>query len=122
MLVENDEFVMDKLAQQEKNYYEQRYNIGKYEEHPFCIVVPTYNNVNKDRYLKNIKSIVMQDYKNFHIVAIDDASTDNTGALIKRYLGNQKYVTADRYKVLTNAFQLKAMPNLRNAALNHCKP
>ena len=64
----------------------------------------------------------MQDYKNFHIVVIDDASTDNTGTLIKTYLINQKYVSADRYQVLTNSFQMKAMPNLRNAALHHCRP
>lgn len=32
----------------------------------------------------------MQDYKNYHIVVIDDASNDNTGGLIKAYLDNQK--------------------------------
>lgn len=64
---------------------------------PFCIVVPTFNNAIKERYLNNIKSIVMQDYSNFHVVVIDDASTDGTGALIKAYLDSQKKITTDRY-------------------------
>ena len=80
------------------------------------------NVVSYEKIVKNIKSIVIQDYKNFHIVVIDDASTDNTGTLIKTYLTNQKYVSADRYQVLTNSFQMKAMPNLRNTALHHCRP
>jgi cellulose synthase/poly-beta-1,6-N-acetylglucosamine synthase-like glycosyltransferase len=75
--------VLDRIAMEEKDYYESRYSISKYEEKPFCIVVPTYNNAANNRYFNNIKSIVMQDYTNFHIVVIDDASTDNTGGLIK---------------------------------------
>ena len=34
------------LADEERRYYEDKYNISKYDELPFCIVVPTYNNEN----------------------------------------------------------------------------
>jgi glycosyltransferase involved in cell wall biosynthesis len=76
--------------------------VSKYQELPFCVVVPTFNNAAKDRYLRNIKSIVMQDYANFHIVVIDDHSEDDTGSLIRKYLEGQKLVAPDRYRVLRN--------------------
>lgn len=65
--------------------------MGKYEELPFCIVVPTFNNIAGDRYKKNIQSIIMQNYTNFHIVIIDDASTDATGISIKNHLLLSKF-------------------------------
>jgi glycosyltransferase involved in cell wall biosynthesis len=40
--------------------------------------VPSYNNVAMDRYIQNINSILQQDYSNYHIVFIDDASDDET--------------------------------------------
>lgn len=42
-------------------------------------MVPTYNNAKNGRFLNNIRSIVMQNYTNYHLVVIDDASTDDTG-------------------------------------------
>lgn len=53
--------------------------MSKYEELPFCIVIPSYNNVKDKRHIKNIRSVLMQEYTNYHIVFIDDASTDKTG-------------------------------------------
>jgi hypothetical protein len=37
-------------------------------------------------------------------------------------LQSQRKVAADRYQIFTNTVQLKAMPNLRTAAKQHCKP
>jgi glycosyltransferase involved in cell wall biosynthesis len=86
------------------------------------VVIPTYNNVKNNRYLDNIKSVVMQNYTNYHIVVIDDASTDRTGELILEYLKGQKKVGEDRFEVIRNAEQMRAMHNLRFAAKNYCKP
>ena len=62
------------LALQEKAYYEEKYQISKYEELPFCIVVPSYKNVANSRYVHNMNSIIQQDYQNYRIIFIDDAS------------------------------------------------
>ena len=45
-------------------------------------MVPTYNNVAELRYISNLNSIFQQNYKNYHIVLIDDASIDGTGSKI----------------------------------------
>ena len=47
------------------------------------VIVPAYN---AEKYLpKSIESIINQVYKNIEIIIIDDASTDNTKAIIKAY-------------------------------------
>jgi glycosyltransferase involved in cell wall biosynthesis len=48
------------------------------------VIVPSYNN--SRWYKKNLDAIFMQNYKNYHIIYIDDASTDNTGALVEQYV------------------------------------
>lgn len=58
----------------------------------------------------------MQEYGNYHIVIIDDASTDKTGELIADFLNQQNKIPRDRYQVITNSEQKLAMVNLRRAA------
>src|SRR5258708_35420663 len=49
---------------------------GHLPEKPFVIVVPSYNN---GRYCEqNLLSILGQEYDNFRVIYIDDASTDDT--------------------------------------------
>ena len=38
----------------------------------------SFNNIEGDRYKYAIDTVFMQNYTNFHIVFIDDASTDQT--------------------------------------------
>ena len=49
-----------------------------YAELPFCIVIPSFNNNANNRIINNINSILQQQYSNYHIVFIDDASDDGT--------------------------------------------
>jgi glycosyltransferase involved in cell wall biosynthesis len=48
------------------------------------VVVPSYNNA--DWYENNLSSIFMQDYTNYYIIYIDDCSTDDTYALVQKYI------------------------------------
>ena len=65
----------------------------------------------------------MQEYKNYHIVFIDDASTDGTGEQIKKFLlTNQAKIPSERFTVVKNEERKMAMPNLRMAAKQYCKP
>ena len=72
----------------EETYYEQFYELSKYIKRQlrFCIVVPSYKNVKSNLYLRNLDSIFMQDYDNYHVVYIDDASPDQTGEYVKQYI------------------------------------
>ena len=53
------------------------------QELPFCIVVPSYKNVRDDRYKLNMYSIFRQEYDNYHVVYMDDASPDGTGDKVR---------------------------------------
>lgn len=91
------------------------------------MVVPTFNNEEKARYKLNIDSIVQQNYTNYHVVVIDDASTDRTGPLLDEHVAQVKEEWAKRGKhirieVYHNSVQNRAMPNIRKAALEYCKP
>lgn len=60
--------------------YNKKYGIGQYQsidqQVRFCLTVLSHNNIQNNRYLKAIESIVHQKYSNYHIVFIDDASSD----------------------------------------------
>jgi hypothetical protein len=60
--------------------YNKKYGIGQYQsidqQVRFCLTVLSHNNIQNNRYLKAIESIVHQKYNNYHIVFIDDASSD----------------------------------------------
>jgi glycosyltransferase involved in cell wall biosynthesis len=61
------------------------------------VVIPSYNN--KDWYINNLSSIFMQEYENYHVIYIDDASDDGTADLVEQYIqeaGQQQRVTLIR--------------------------
>jgi glycosyltransferase involved in cell wall biosynthesis len=67
-----------------KSQYERLnslYHIDKYfnKQLRFCIVVNTYNTGKNGLYLRNLDSILHQNYTNYHVVYTDDASTDQNG-------------------------------------------
>ncbi len=58
-------------------------DIKNYEE-LVSIIVPTYNGENRiDKVIKNIKN---QTYKNIELIIVNDASTDNTKEILKKYV------------------------------------
>lgn len=69
-----------------------------------------------------MQSIVMQQYSNYHIVVIDDMSTDGTGQLIDTYLATQNKISQSNYLVIHNKVQMFALANIRTAAEKFCKP
>lgn len=42
----------------------------------------------ENRYKKNIDSILKQQYKNYRVIIIDDASSDNTSEAIENHIKN----------------------------------
>lgn len=70
------------IYEEERQQFKNSYKIFDFDEKPICIVVPTFNNVKDYRYRKNIESILQQQYTNYKVVIIDDASQDNTATHI----------------------------------------
>lgn len=53
---------------------------------------------------------------------IDDASADNTGGLLLRYLRNNSVYLSGRIKIQRNLERRKTMVNVLDAGYNFCKP
>lgn len=82
--------------------------VNKSENVHFVIVIPSYNN--KDWYQKNLNSVLIQTYKNYDVVYINDCSTDNTGELVDTYIKNhnaQKLIT-----LINNKKRVGALANI----------
>ena len=53
-------------------------------EKKMVLVIPSYNNA--EWYQKNLDSVFSQNYENWHVIYIDDASTDGTLDLVRNYV------------------------------------
>lgn len=61
--------------------------IPRNKQQKITIITPTYN---AENYIERcIKSVISQDYDNYHMYIIDDCSTDNTYAIAKKYEGEK---------------------------------
>ena len=67
------------------------------------VIIPTYNR--EETLSKAINSVFEQTYKNWELIIVDDASTDDTDSLIKQY----------------NDFRIKYFRNGDNRGANYCR-
>ncbi len=53
------------------------------EKKRFSVIIPAYN---VQEYVeKAIKSVLEQDFKDYELIVVNDASTDNTVEIVKKY-------------------------------------
>jgi glycosyltransferase involved in cell wall biosynthesis len=62
----------------------------------------------------------MQDYKNFHLVIIDDGSADGTGVMLQNMLKLQTQMDPSRWEVIIHTDRSYSVANIRNASRNFC--
>ena len=71
-------------------------------------IITTFYNVEKWIHLA-IRSIQLQEYKNFQCILVDDASTDNTVSVIEKNIKND-----DRFILIKNSENVGALENIFN--------
>jgi hypothetical protein len=91
--------------------------LGGLPEKKITVIIPSYNNA--PYYLDNIESVLKQNYTNYHIIYIDDASPDGTGSLMEKYIAANKL--QDRITLIKNDYNRKALANVYRAA-HMCDP
>lgn len=80
------------------------------ENQKFVIIIPSYNN---EKYInKNLTSVLNQDYENYEIIYIDDASKDKTYDISLNILSSQNKVP---YQLIRNTENQGALSNIYNA-------
>ncbi len=89
---------------------------GKRVEKSFVIVVPSYNN---EKYCEqNLLSILGQDYKNFRVIYLEDASTDATYEKVENLI--QKSPLKERVTLIHRKKNVGSLQNLYEA-IHSCK-
>ncbi|MCH9612146.1 MAG: hypothetical protein S4CHLAM102_06300 [Chlamydiia bacterium] len=86
------------------------------EQRPIVVIVPSYNN---ETYLKkNLVSIAEQDYANYRVIYIDDASTDRTYEGVKAFVETSEL--KGRFELIHNRENRGALANLY-MAIHSCR-
>ncbi|MCK4934310.1 MAG: glycosyltransferase, partial [Simkaniaceae bacterium] len=67
-------------------------------EQRIVVVVASYNN--QLFYRRNLDFIFAQDYENYHVLYVNDCSTDDTKVLVENYIKNKG--VADRITLINN--------------------
>lgn len=81
------------------------------EEKLCSIIMPAYNS---DEYIaKAIESVIKQTYKNWELIIVNDASTDNTEKIIKTYQAKDKRIK------LISLPENQGVANARNTAVKN---
>lgn len=73
------------------------------------IVMPTYNDC--ESIVETLNSVLIQTYKDWELIIMDDGSTDETKDIIGRYIENNKYSEKIYYYYQENQDQLNAIKN-----------
>lgn len=86
------------------------------EQKKFVIIIPSFNN--EDYVIQNLGSVLNQEYENYRVIYIDDASTDKTLQYAQKYIQNHK--CKNRITLIHNQNNQGALANIFNA-INSCQ-
>lgn len=79
-----------KYQQAEFFYFDQFYRISEErEQKQICIIGSHYNMLKQRDYRAFLESVALQNYTNYRLVLIDDASTDGTDRLLRKLIEEQ---------------------------------
>lgn len=81
------------------------------QEKEIVVIIPSYNNI--QWYQKNLDSVRDQDYNNYHVIYIDDASKDGTGDAVQQYVKDNNI--HDKITVISNQANKGALANIYEA-------
>jgi glycosyltransferase involved in cell wall biosynthesis len=88
-----------------------------FEKKHIVVLACSYNN--SQWYRWNLDSIRNQDYDNYHVLYIDDCSSDGTGALVQEYL--DEHDMHERVHLVRNKERKGAMYNQYHGIHSYCK-
>ena len=77
----------------------------------FYIVVPTYNN--EEWCVENLESVITQTYPHWHMIIMNDASTDSTSALL--HAAVKQHHVEDKVTIIDNKQRIGACRNIYDA-------
>lgn len=86
-------------------------------EKPITVIIPSYNNAQWA--VRNLDSMLMQQYSNYRIIYINDVSTDDTAEIIKKYM--HAHGVEHKITFIDNQTKKGALANIYDA-VHSCAP
>lgn len=84
-----------------------------------CFLVPGNNNNARFRIESNLNSVFTQNYTNYKVVVINDASNDGSNEVYRNYFAFYA-IDKQRYIYIENSRRTTALQNFYSGSLNHC--
>ena len=104
-------------------YYQldQKYNFSSYPtELPICVVAPGRNLVDRKIYQECLASLDLQNYSNYQLFIVDDASTDGTYDALRKKIQELPRLRT-RTTLIRNEKSIGALGNKYLMIANHCE-
>ena len=93
-------------------HYDKEYGIGQFkEELSLCVVASGRNLYSRNIYQEFILSMDRQNYTNFHVVVLDDASTDSTMQGMYAFIDAYTPRLKSRFTLVVNEHKTGAFTN-----------
>jgi len=86
------------------------------QDRPMVLVVTSYNNA--QWYKKNLDAVFSQEYSNYRVIYVDDASPDGTGDLVEQYIAQRGL--EDKVTLIKNEKRMFKMYNFYHAVHECC--
>ena len=76
------------------------------------VIMPTYNDGNS--IIETLNSVLVQTYKKWNLIIVDDGSSDNTKELVNKFINENHLENKVKYVYQDNSDQLNAIKNGMN--------
>lgn len=98
-------------------FWDNLINFQPEQDKHIVVVIASYNN--EKWYKLNLDSVLMQKYKKFHVIYVDDKSSDETASLVEKYINKNN--KSDKILLIKNKERCGAMANLYKS-IHSCAP
>ena len=111
-LMDRPSFFRDSIYSLEQDQLPTASQVREENVH-FSVVIPSFNN---QRWLvRTLKSVSSQNYKNYDVYFIDDASTDNSRQIVEEFVSGLDEDVRDKFNLIFNNTNKKALHNIAKA-------
>lgn len=86
-------------------------------QQPITIIIASRNNASF--YMGNLDSVTLQQYDNYKVIYIDDASTDNTASLVEEYVSHN-HILKTKFTLIKNKERIGQLGNYYKAIHELC--
>ena len=120
LLNDNDAKLKHEAEHTEYQRLNAKYHLNKVKyELPICAILTGYNNNADFRIELNLNSIFSQNYSNFFVALVNDASDDGSDEVYRKYFAFHN-LSSERFVYIENKVRKTALENIYDLVMNHC--